>query len=244
MKEECIDLYLNTVISEGLYSTKGRLQFQMETLFEGIDFTNKRVLDIGAGFGLYSFYMAFRGAKKVVCLEPEAGGSSRRVIDKFHKLANLLKCDNVELKPLTLQAFEAEGEKFDVILLYNSVNHLDETACITLLRESKSKAVYKELFSTIYSLSNEGAKLIICDCSKYNFFALLRIRNPIASTIEWHKHQSPKLWANLLGEAGFVNPKTRWSSFNGLRKLGRILIGNKLMAYFLTSHFCLTVDKP
>ena len=243
-KEQRIELYLNTVIREGLYSTKGKLQFEMDTLFRGIDFTNKKVLDIGGGSGIYSFYAAVRGAMKVVCLEPEAEGSSRGIIDKFHKLKNLLECNNVELNPITLQAFEAEGEAFDIILLHNSINHLDETACINLLKEFKSKTVYQELFSKIYLLSNKGAKLIICDCSRYNLFALCKIRNPFVPTIDWHKHQAPEEWVNLLAEVGFVNPRIRWSSFNTLRNLGRILFGNRLMAYFLMSHFCLTMDKP
>lgn len=239
-----IDFYLNTVIKEGLCSSKGRLQFHMNTLFEGIDFKNKKVLDIGGGSGLYSFYAAIRSAKNVVCLEPEAEGSSSAATDKFHKLRELLERNNVELRPITIQAFEPEGETFDVILLHNSINHLNETACINLLRESKSKAVYQEIFSKIYSLSSKGAKLIICDCSRYNFFTLFKIRNPFAPTIEWHKHQAPEVWANVLGEVGFVKPKIRWSSFNALRNWGRVLTGNKLVAYFLTSHFCLTMDKP
>lgn len=242
--EQDMDLYLTTVIREGLYSSKGKLQFEMDTVFRGIDLQNKSFLDIGGGSGLYSFYAAYQGAKKVVCLEPEAEGSSSAVTDKFNKLSKRLERDNVALERVTLQAFEPEGETFDVILLHNSINHLDERACINLLRESKSKAVYQEIFSKIYALSNKGATLIICDCSRYNFFALLRIRNPFVPKIEWHKHQAPEVWASLLGEARFVNPKIRWLSFNTLRNWGRVLTGNKLVAYFLTSHFCLTMDKP
>ncbi len=85
------------------------------------------------------------------------------------------------------------------------------------MKDNNSKAVYHEIFS----LSNKGTKLIVCDCSRYNFFALLKIRNPFSPTIEWHKHQSPELWAKLLKEAGFINPKIRWSSFNTLGKLGK-----------------------
>ena len=239
-----IDLYLNTVIREGLYSGKGKLQFKMETLFRGIDFKNKRVLDIGGGFGMYSFYAACSGAESVVCLEPEGEGSSSGVTDTFHKLNRLLERNNVESKPVAIQALEPEGGTFDVILLHNSINHVDEAACINLLRDSKSRSVYREIFSKIFSLSNKGAKIIICDCSRYNFFALLRIRHPFAPNVEWHKHQAPRVWANLLGEAGFMNPKIRWSSFNILRNWGRVLVGNKLMAYFLTSNFRLTMDRP
>lgn len=242
--EQELALYLNTITKEVTYLTKGNLQFQMEAIFGGIDFKNKTVLDIGGGSGLFSFYAACRGAKEVLCLEPEAEGSSTKVIEKFDKLNKLLKCNNVTLEPITFQAFESSGKTFDIILLHNSINHLDEIACINLLKDDTSKAIYQEIFSKIYSLSSKDAKLIICDCSRYNFFALFKIRNPFATTIEWHKHQAPKVWANLLGKVGFVNPRIRWSSFNRLRYWGRFLIGNKLMAYFFTSHFCLTMDKP
>jgi len=241
--EQDIDLYLKTMTKMGLKSTKNNLKFLMCTLFRDIDFKNKRVLDIGGGYGLYSFYASCSGAKKVVCLEPEAEGSSSGVTDKFHKLNKHLKRNNVVLKPLTLQAFETEGDTFDVILLLDSINHLNETACVNLLKHSKSKAIYQEIFSKIYSLSGEGAKLIICDCSRYNFFALFKLRNPFAPTIDWHKHQSPALWAKLLREVGFINPKIRWSSFSRLRNWGKVLFGNKLMAYFLKSHFYLIMDK-
>jgi len=237
-------LYLDTAIEERLYSTKGRLQFHTDALFGEIDFNNKTVLDIGGGTGLHSFYAAARGARKVVCLEPEADGSSAGVIEKIHRLKKLLERDNVEFKPLTLQAFEPEGETFDVILLHSSINHLDETACINLLREPKFKAVYREVFSKIFSLSNKGAKLIVCDCSRYNLFALLKIRNPFAPTIEWHKHQAPEVWANLLAGVGFVNSRISWPSFNRLGNWGRVLFGNKFAAFFLASSFCLRMDKP
>ena len=241
--EQDLELFLSTVVREGLFSNKGNLKFHMDMLFRGIDLKNKRVLDIGGGFGLYSFYAACRGARKVVCLEPEAEGSSLGVTDISHKLNGLLKRNNVALKPVTLQAFEPEGKLYDVILLYDSINHLDETACINLQSSSDSEGVYREIFSKIYLLSDKGAKLIICDCSRYNFFASVKIRNPFVPSIEWHKHQAPEIWAKLLFEAGFVNPKIKWTSFNALRNWGRILTGNKLMAYFLKSHFCLTMDK-
>lgn len=47
-----IELYRNMAIEEGLDSDKGSLQFQMDFFFGGIDFTNKRILDIGGGSGL------------------------------------------------------------------------------------------------------------------------------------------------------------------------------------------------
>ena len=238
-----INRFLSLIIQEGLYINRRNLQYHLDTLFKEIDLKDKKVLDIGGGSGLHSFYAAFRGAKRVVCVEPEAEGSSLGITDKFYRLKKLLKYNNVELKPLTFQKLESNDETFDVIILHNSINHLNEIACINLTRDTKSKAVYQELLSKIFSLSNYGAKLIICDCSRNNFFSLLKIGNPFASSIEWHKHQSPEVWVKLLRQVGFANPKIRWLSFNTLRNLGRFLTGNKLAAYFLTSQFCLTMDK-
>jgi SAM-dependent methyltransferase len=244
MYKQNSELFYQVIISEGLYSNRDNLKFHLDTVFKGVDFDNKRVLDIGGGKGLHSFYAAWRGAKEVVCLEPEADGSSSGVTEKFQKLSGCLRLNNISLEQQEIQSFESADRKFDVILMHNVINHLDETACINLLEDEASKAIYKEIFLKISSLSANGAKLIVCDCSRYNFFALLKITNPFVPSIEWHKHQAPEVWIDLLREAGYVNSKVRWTSFNRLGNLGRVTIGNKIMSYFFTSHFCLLMQKP
>ncbi len=236
--------YSSAVIKEGLYPNRGNLQFHLKTLFKNIALENRRVLDIGGGSGLHSFYAACMGAREVVCLEPETEGSRSGMGAKFRKLGGMLGCDQVKFEPVTFQAFEPKGKQFDIILLHNSINHLDETACINLLSDEASKATYLNMCSKLSSLAGRGAKLIVCDCSRYNFFALLRIKNPFAPTIEWHKHQAPEVWVDLLSQVGFVNPRIRWTSFNTLRSPGRVLLGNKLLSYFLRSDFRFTVEKP
>lgn len=236
--------YFSAVIKEGLYPNRGNLQFHLKTLFKNIALKNRRVLDIGGGSGLHSFYAACMGAKEVVCLEPETEGSHSGMGAKFRKLGGLLGYDQVKFEPVTFQAFEPAGKQFDIILLHNSINHLDETACINLLDSEASRAIYLNIFSKLSSLAGSGTKLIVSDCSRYNFFALLRIKNPFAPTIEWHKHQAPEVWLDLLGQVGFTNPSIRWTAFNTLRSLGRVLLGNKLLSYFLRSHFRFTMEKP
>ena len=242
--EPNLEHYLSAVIKEGLYPNRGNLQFHLKTLFKNIALENGRVLDIGGGSGLHSFYAACMGAKEVVCLEPETEGSRSGMGAKLRKLGRILGGDHVRFEPVTFQAFEPMGRQFDVILLHNSINHLDETACINLLNSEKSTAIYMDIFSKLSSLASGGSKLIVCDCSRYNFFALLGIRNPFAPTIEWHKHQAPEVWVDLLSQVGFVNPRLRWTSFNTLRSPGRTLLGNKLLSYFLRSDFRFTMEKP
>ena len=217
--------YFSAVIKGGLYPNRGNLQFRLKTLFKNIALENRRVLDIGGGSGLHSFYAACMGATGVVCLEPETEGSRSGMGAKFRKLNGMLGYDQVRFEPVTFQAFDPAGKQFDIILLHNSINHLNETACINLLNSEESQAIYLNMFSKLSSLASSGAKLIVCDCSRYNFFALLRIKNPFAPTIEWHKHQAPEVWVDLLSQVGFVNPKIKWTSFNRLRSPGRVPIG-------------------
>ena len=206
--EPNLENYLAAVIEEGLYPNKGNLRFHLKTLFRDITIENRRVLDIGGGSGLHSFYAACMGAREVVCLEPETEGSRSGMGAKFRKLGGMLGYDQVWLEPVTFQAFEPARKQFDIILLHNSINHLDETACINLLSDEASRTIYLNMCSKLGSLASSGAKLIVCDCSKYNFFALLGIKNPFAPTIEWHKHQAPEIWVDLLSQVGFVNPKS------------------------------------
>lgn len=235
--------YFPAMIEEQLFPTESNLVFHQQWLFDGVDFEGKTVLDIGAGAGVNGFYAACNGARDVLCVDPEADGSTGGATEKFARIRKRLGLDNIRLESAYFQSFDAGDRKFDVILLHNSINHLDETACINLLTDDAARSSYRLIFEKIAALSNPGATLILCDCSRYNFFAALGLRNPVMPTIEWDKHQAPEVWAQLLGEAGFVNPRIRWSSFNRLGSAGERFLGNKVAAYFLKSHFCLTLQK-
>ena len=245
MKNKSLDEYFDFVTHHDLStSSRDYLRFHLNYLFKNISFDKKTMLDIGGGYGLYSFYAACMGADEVICIEPEAAGSDPNVIKKFKILQSGLRTlDRVKLEVDTLQNFNSNGKKFDIILLYNSINHLDEKACINLQHDTRAIETYMKIFQKLRDLANNRAKLIIADCSRYNFFNKFNIRNPFVPMIEWHKHQPPKYWAKLLFNVGFCNPKIRWTSFNQLYSLGRVLLGNKISSYFFDSHFCLTMEK-
>lgn len=221
----------------------GNLRFGLERLFEGVQLGGARVLDIGAGAGHVSLYAAAMGAAEVVGLEPEGAGSGDEVTDSFRRLASLLRAEDVRIEPVTLQDYDQAEARFDVLLLLASINHLDEDACIRLHRDREARARYLALLRKLATLASDGARLVVSDCSRHNLFPRVGVRNPIASTIEWHKHQSPRLWAELLGEAGFRDARIRWDSPNTLRTPGRVLLGNRIGAYMLTSVFTLTMTK-
>ena len=223
------------------------LEFYLERyLFHDVDFASKSVLEIGAGEGLYSFYAASKGAKEVVCLEPEAEGSTSGVLRTFDKIRSKLAVGNsVSLKAISFQEYKEEERKFDIVLLYDTINHLDEAACMDLQNQQSAVETYRGIFDALKRLCNPSAKLIIADCSRYNFWHRIGLTNPFAPTVEWDKHQSPKLWSKLLSESGFHTPTVRWRGWrtHGLREPGLFLLGNQIATYFLDSHFCLTMQR-
>ena len=55
----------------------------IDMIFKGINFKDKRAIDIGGGSGLFSFYLALNDAKDVLVMEPEFDGSAAGYIKKF-----------------------------------------------------------------------------------------------------------------------------------------------------------------
>ena len=236
--------YYEYAKTKGLYPKPARLKFYLEQyLFKGIDFSNKVVLDIGGGSGLFSFFCALNGARKVVILEPEFDGSSVGMRNKFLNLKNNFpEVDNIEMIDEVLQDYFTQT-RFDFVIMHNSINHLNEEACITLKKNTESLNLYKELFDKLYFLMKEDGVLLISDCSNINFYSSIGLKNPIAPNIEWHKHQAPKVWINLLISVGFNWESTQWASPNFLRRFGRVIFGNPIMSYFTTSDFLIKMHK-
>jgi SAM-dependent methyltransferase len=243
-KEKKLEALYDALIEQGVRKARKRVQFEVDTIFGSVDFNGKNVLDIGGGTGLFSYYAACMGAEKVVCLEPEDHGGFVGMSTRFHRLGEMLSYQNVELQPVTFQEYDPGTDRFDIIIMHDSINHLDEPACIKLLHDSAAKEAYHKIFRKIHDISNSGALLVACDCSRYNFFGLLKLRNPFAPSIDWNLHQAPDVWAKHLMGAGFAQPQITWTSFNRLSWPGKLLLGNKIMAYFFSSHFCLKMNRP
>jgi len=213
-----------------------------DILFKNIDLKNKVVLDIGAGNGVYSFYALAKGAKKLVCIEPEFEGSRSNYISSLKKFRKFLnREDDVIISTDTFQNFESDL-KFDVVLMHYSVNHIDEENCITLESSKKSQEIYHNYFQRIYHSMSQDGDLIITDTSKYNFFNFLCMKNPFVPTIEWEKHQSPYVWSKYLKKVKFSNQNIQWTAPMKLKKL-HFILNNVIFLYMTTSLFRLHMKK-
>ncbi|HEX6428366.1 MAG TPA: methyltransferase domain-containing protein [Niastella sp.] len=238
--------FYDLIVERKMYSSKKNLKFYLNAIFQNVELQQKEVLDVGGGKGLMSFYAAVKGAKNAVCLEPEKNGSRSGATNKYHELRKEFpESLPVELLPLTLQEYvqQVVPGKYDVVIMHNSINHLDEEACIHLLKSEASYKRYVTIFKNVFRLMKKKGVLIATDCSCKNFFNDIGVKNIFAPTIEWHKHQKPGTWIRLLKEAGFKNPTVKWLSPNRLGTIGRFIMGNYVMNYLTRSYFKVTVQK-
>lgn len=244
MRKKSSDYFYKAVVESGFYSNATRLEFRLNSIFKGVDFTGKTVLDIGGGIGLLSFFALYKGANSVVILEPEGTGSNSKLYDKFLELKKKLNFQDkdVSFVPQTFQEYSTM-QNYDIIVMHDSINHLDEEACMTLNTSIDSERKYDHILKKVSNISNAGTQVIICDCARSNFFSCLKIKNPFAPTIEWNKHQNPGLWIRLFEKQNFKLQGVTWRSLNRLGKLGNVLFSNKFSSFFFDSHFCVVMIK-
>lgn len=221
------------VVKENRYPSTKYISSYLRYVFANAQLRNSRMLDIGGGSGVFSFYAACQGAKEVVCLEPSAAGSSQGVTGTFKHWASELQVESVQLRSETLDDYDACGSTFDIVLLHHAVNHLDEEACMNLQHDASAREVFSRIFQRLAKLCGTSGVLILSDCSSRNVAPFLGRHNRFVPSIEWEKHQPPRIWCHMLKEAGFRKARTRWDRFAGF-PVGPV------GAFFLTSHFCIT----
>ena len=218
------------------YQSAQRYQARAQFVFDGIHLAGKHVLDVGCGPGAWAIWTALQGAT-AIGLEPEADGSTRDTLSALRRnIEQLGLTSNVEASGRRLEELPPELT-FDVVILYDVVNHLDEDSVQTLHRGGVAAEKYLTVFRGIRARMRDSGWLIISDCARRNFWNDLALTPPLARTIEWDKHQNPGVWAGVLERAGFRVHDLRWSPLQPFPRL----TANRLAQYLTTSHFVLRV---
>jgi len=167
--------------------------FHMQQLFEGIEFSDKRVLDIGGGFGMASLFAAALGAREVICLEPGSAGSSQVTQFGLRSAARSEVTRRIDFLDATLQAYlQTEPVPFDVIISNNSINHLDEPACVRLL-EPEGRKTYQDIFKAIRQITQPGGRFIVSDCCRHNALEQFGVRKALAAEPMGRAHRGGRI---------------------------------------------------
>jgi SAM-dependent methyltransferase len=217
------------------YASLKRYILKSEFIFEDLVLENKRILEIGCGNGEFCMWAGLNKAEYVLGIEPETDGSSEGSLHRYHETAEKLELTNIEAKGLFLNQLEIPQKLFDIILMYNVINHLDEDKVQVLDKDASAAEGYVLLLKELKNFLHPEGIVIVADCARRNFWNDIGLRSPVAKTIEWHKHQNPQQWIKIFQSAGFDLYDFRWSR---LYPFGR-LASNRLFQYLTASHFVL-----
>lgn len=212
-------------------------------IFENVEIANKTLCDVGGGNGIASVYASVElSAKKSIIFDPLAEGSNVLMSNQFKSFLNEFKCKNVVFIEDEIVNYQS-NQKFDVMLLHNSINHIGEDLIETLENDPRSLEEYTLRLSRIFSYLKKNGILIISDCSSQNFLGKLGLFNPIAPEIEWHLHKPPEFWVKICESLGFQKLTARWTARRELGFLGKYIFAKKIPSFFLDSHFVITLKK-
>jgi SAM-dependent methyltransferase len=231
------DLHALASVAHGIgYRSLDRYETRARFVLAGVPLAGARVLDVGCGSGAFSLWAALHGASHVLGLEPEASGSTADSVDVCRTLVTQLQLDQrVSISNRRLEDLPVPSMSFDVAVLYNVINHLNEDAVSRLHEDEGAMRAYVAILQHLKRLLSPGAWVIVADCGRRNLWNQLSMRSPLAPTIEWHKHQQPEVWVRCFAEADFELVDLRWSP---LYPFGR-LSTHRFVQYLTASHFVL-----
>jgi SAM-dependent methyltransferase len=173
----------------------------------------------------------------VMALEPEVAGASHGVAMEFERRIADIGLTNLAFLPRKIDDAPVRPGTFDIVLSYNSVNHLYETRS-DLNRAPHDRECFTKIFRNLHQLLAHDGAAVIADCSRRNLFGELRMTHPIAGQrpVEWVLHQTPQTWISVMREAGFKRFNLHWYVPYALRHVS-VLADNALFAWLTLSHF-------
>jgi SAM-dependent methyltransferase len=218
------------------YANGTRYGARGEFLFAGVPLDGASVLEVGCGTGAWALWAALHGARQVIGIEPEAAGSTSNTLVTFRRNIETLGLkDQVSARNCFLHQLPAQRRPFDVVVMFNVINHLDEDAVVVMHRDQAAFERFVSALKDLRGRVRRGAWIIVADCTRENFWPRLGMRSPLAPNIDWEKHQDPQTWSRAFEQAGFERVDLRWSPLQPFLRA----TSNKFVQYFTASHFVL-----
>ena len=211
--------------------------------FADVEVRGRRVLEVGSGKGLTSFFIALNGAQHVVSMEPGLAGAASAVCRTLESRIAALGLEGVELLGEDFNTWDPGGRRFDVLVSQSSINHLQESPHHAG-RHVPTRQGYLAAVRKMHDLLEPGGVACVSDACRYGLpyaMAIWGTKPPWAarmSTVNWRIHQNPGTWRGIFREAGFARVEVAYPLPYRLRGFGP-LAANPVANFFLDASFIL-----
>jgi len=179
-----------------------------------------------------------------VGLEPAEGkGSNKKVIHTFRNRVKKLNLENVNIIKETIENYNSNGLKFDIISANFSLHHIILSKK-NLLRENVSKKRYRELFLKIYDMLENNGIFIIKEISKYHLSRYWPYYGRIIGNdnIDWRTKHNSKEYIRILIDCGFKPNYVIYKIPYPLNRF-KFFLSNPIARFFLDSTYFIIAKK-
>jgi cyclopropane fatty-acyl-phospholipid synthase-like methyltransferase len=213
-------------------------EFHLKQQFEGIDFKNKRILEIGCGKGFLSLYIAcFKDPLEIIALdEAEGEGSESNVLEIALESMTALDLTCMRIQKEDLLNY-TNFSYFDIIISNNALHHVCEHGL--LKHDIRARQKYIGIFEHIYQLLKPDGIMTIFDYSRKSIWRHLPSKR--FKHIEWSMHPTKAEWLYVIKKAGFNIVRTKFATPHKFRKLPFLINSWSLYLYFPS--FYITANK-
>lgn len=207
--------------------------------FSGIDFNNKKILEIGCGHGFISLYIAYFFKPIFVDAVDESLGEGAKagIIDVLSSNSKILDIKNINIHKKDIMQFKSDCG-YDIIISNNAMHHVYEHGLLKW--DVRAQKKYEEIFYHIKDLLKPDGTLILHEYSRYSIWRFLP--NKRYQHIEWSLHPSKSEWFNVLKKTGYKNISTEYRIPYKLRNF-KYLAQNGLVMFFYYPSFYIRAQK-
>jgi len=199
-----------------------------------------KILEIGAGNGIFSNFLAVYFNVVVISSDPYKGNGSLISNYSINKsIVKELDYDRVQVLRKDFLDFKT-NEKFKYIFAINVVHHIIETRKV-LSDDCENYKKCVNVFRKAYNLLDSDGILIIRDVEKENFLK----KNNIKTSVNYELKQNNWEWEKALKEAGFKEIKVRHLTPRIIRKipLAHFIFNNRFVSLFFDSAYVIIANK-